>query len=308
MLSQIPSFETAREVDIVNKPVIQDSAVTGMTTPLLWHNYHLSTTHMIMNQSMISMLLYRSLWTDVHYIIILMIGAPLEGFFQLMVGDIKPVDPPDEVSPFDLTKMKTPVQADTSFAHETFPNAQKDQPYDLLFSDAIVGEHPDLYAHYFCESGSTSRESGSQSSNRRAHSTPRTELSPDLAEDRAYGRDKRLCESIRAGLVDAREDFQNAVAYYTSKVFVTYSPDHEILINAPKPRRRQNIAVDFEKLVERFSVDDSTMADYGAAGATWRQRDDYKQQQQQQQSGHNAPPGLQHQNLQYLYMPEYHSQ
>jgi hypothetical protein len=257
--------------------------MTDMTTPLLWHNYHLSTTHMIMNQSMISMLLYHSLWTDVHYVIILMIGAPLQGFFQLMVGDIEPVSPPDEVSPLDCARTKTPLRADTPLAHKISPDAQKNQPYDPLVNNAIVEERPDLCARYFCKSGSTSRGSGSQSSNRWAHSAPRTELSPDFAEDRARGRDIRLCESIRAGLVDARKGFQDAVAYYTTKVFFTYSPDHEIPTNAPKPHREQIIAIDFEKLVERFSADDSTMADYGASGATWWQGDNYQQQQQQQQ-------------------------
>ncbi|KAI4942825.1 hypothetical protein J4E91_009745 [Alternaria rosae] len=106
-------------------------------------------------------------------------------------------------------------------------------------------QHPDLFSLYFGKYGSSSKASSSH------HLRPPTQVSFDLAKDDGYGRDEGLCNSIEIGLIAAREDFKRLVKRYQTKISITDSYSYEIPIHAPRPRRKQRIAADFEDMIER---------------------------------------------------------
>jgi hypothetical protein len=132
MFSQLQSSKAER-VALINKPAMHDHATIGMTTTLLLHNYHLSNTQVVMYRSMVSSLVNRYVWADVHYSIFLMLGLPIPGFSQIMDEDIKPIDPPDEESSSDLPDMAIQRPSDVPFVSDGFQKSQIHPAYHFLF-------------------------------------------------------------------------------------------------------------------------------------------------------------------------------
>ncbi|KAH6865930.1 hypothetical protein BKA58DRAFT_404465 [Alternaria rosae] len=143
-------------------------------------------------------------------------------------------------------------------------------------------QHPDLFFLYFGKSVSSSEASGCH------QSTLPTQISFDLAEDEGYGRDQKMCDSIEIGLIAAREDFKKLVKRYQTKLLIKGSENYEMPIHAPRPRRRQRIAADFEDMIERAEVYDPIScaayeAGHDAPDRMWKQPNNYQAYQNQWQ-------------------------
>jgi hypothetical protein len=145
MFSQLQSSKAER-VALINKPAMHDHATIGMTTTLLLHNYHLSNTQVVMYRSMVSSLVNRYVWADVHYSIFLMLGLPIPGFSQIMDEDIKLIDPPDEESSSDITNMAIQRRSDVSFASDGFQKSQIHPAYHFLYKYNNVEDKNDHHS------------------------------------------------------------------------------------------------------------------------------------------------------------------